>query len=64
MPSIISLLIAVIVAAVVLWLLGYIDPTFIAALIALVVFLVLAFGGVGGRFGGYGGRRVGTGTRY
>ena len=61
MTSIFNLLIAVIVAAVVLWLLGYKPPTFIAALIALVVFLVLAFGGVGGR---YGGARVGTGTRY
>jgi hypothetical protein len=64
MPSIVNLLIAVIAAAVVLWLLSYVVPGFIAALIALLVFVVLAFGGLG--FGGYGryGGRVGPGTRY
>src|SRR4029453_2319721 len=50
----IGILVAVVVAAVVFWLLGYIVPTFIAALIALIVFLALAFGGFGPRLGGGG----------
>jgi hypothetical protein len=62
MPSIVSLLIALIVAVVVLWLLDMAIPSAIAALIALVVFLWLAFGGAGERFG-FGGGRVRTG-RY
>lgn len=61
MPSVMNLIIAVLVAAVVLWLLGYIVPGFIAALIALLVFLALAFGGYGERWTG---RRVGAGPRY
>ena len=56
----IGILVAVVVAAVVFWLLGYIVPTFIAALIALIVFLAMAFGGLGERFG-VGGRPV---SRY
>ena len=61
MPSIISVLIALIIAVVVLWLLDLAIPGAIAALIALVVFLYLVFGGGFGRFGG---GRLGTGTRY
>ena len=41
-------------AAVVLWLLGLAVPTGIAAVVALLVFLVVAFGGAGERFGGFG----------
>jgi|RhiMethySRZTD1v2_1073278.scaffolds.fasta_scaffold158008_3 hypothetical protein len=58
MPSIIGLLIALIIAVVVLWLLSLAIPSGIAALIALVVFLALAFGGAGERFGFGGGRGV------
>lgn len=61
MPSIIGLLIALVVAVVVLWFLDMAIPGAIAALIALVVFLWLAFGG-GERFG-FGGGRVRAG-RY
>lgn len=61
MPSLISLIMAILVAAVVFWLLGYVVPSFIAALVALLVFLALAFGGVGGRFGA---PRYGTRARY
>jgi hypothetical protein len=61
MPSIISILIALVVAVVVLWLLDLAIPGAIAALIALVVFLYLVFGGGMDRFGG---RRASTGTRY
>ena len=64
MPSIISLLVALVIAVVVLWLLDLAIPTAIAALIALAVFLWLVFGGVGERFGRFGGPRVGTGSRY
>ena len=62
MPSIISLLIALIVAVVVMWFLSMAIPGALAALIALVVFLALAFGGAGERLG-FGGGRVRTGTR-
>jgi hypothetical protein len=61
MPSIISLLVALIVAVVVLWLLSLAIPNAIAALVALVVFLWLAFGGVGDRLGS---GRLRTGPRY
>jgi len=61
MPSLIGLIMAIIVAAVVFWLLGYIVPSFIAALVALLVFLALTFGGFGERIGG---ARLGTRTRY
>jgi hypothetical protein len=63
MPSIISLLIALVIAVVVLWLLSMAIPGGIAALIALVVFLALAFGGAGERFG-FGGGRVRPTGRY
>jgi hypothetical protein len=63
MPSIVSVLMALIVAVVVLWLLDLAIPDAAAALVALIVFLWLAFGGAAGRFG-FGGPRVGTGTRY
>ena len=62
MQSLIGLIMAIVVAAVVFWLLGYVVPSFIAALVALLVFLALAFGGLGERFGGS--PRVGTRARY
>jgi hypothetical protein len=63
MPSIVSLLIALVVAVVVLWFLDMAIPGAIAALIALVVFLWLAFGGAGERFG-FGGGRIRPHGRY
>ena len=62
MPSIITVLIALVVAVVVLWLLDLAIPGAIAALIALLVFLWLIFGGGAERFGRFGGPR--TSTRY
>jgi hypothetical protein len=47
MPSRIGLIVGVGVAAVVFWLLSFVVPSFIAALVALVVFLAMTFGGVG-----------------
>lgn len=45
--SLIGALIGVIVAAVVFWLLSYAVPVFIAALVALGVFLLCVFAGPG-----------------
>ena len=59
MPSLIGLIIAIVIAAVVFWLLSFAVPSFIAALVALAVFLVLTFGGGGARLG-FGGPRAGT----
>ena len=59
MPSLIGLIIAIIIAAVIYWLLSLAIPSFIAALVALAVFLVLVFGGGGARLG-FGGPRAGT----
>jgi hypothetical protein len=64
MPSIIGLLVALIVAVVVLWLLDLAIPSGIAALIALLVFLWLVFGGGAARFGRGVGGDVRTGSRY
>jgi hypothetical protein len=61
MPSIIGVLIALVIAVVVLWLLDLAIPSGIAALIALLVFLYLVFGGGAERVGG---GRLRTGTRY
>lgn len=41
MNDVAAVLVALVIAAVVFWLLGYAVPTFLAALVALLVFLVL-----------------------